>query len=319
MTNFILNFIRCIESIFTNKAANLTADLFIFLYGAHAMTKSMFPNLSGVKLLKHVIGDAVVIIPYLVTPIKILIVAALVYKAMNIIFSAKSFSKKHSAVKPKKIVSVLEQMNREIENHINVASDKKDSLTGKADIDSIQRQHNYQLMLNNIVERLREQIRESLIDKGAELDDILISLYVFNPMKKTLTLQACCYEQKDLILSKTIVIDERKYEEYECVKAMKNDSLVTYVHDKKKYFRSTEKKKKTFRHYIGCKIATESTILGYINIEFHNKVLFVDEKEMQDFYFDNIAPYKLLSEYQFLKSWFIHTLVNFSSFWASKS
>jgi hypothetical protein len=46
------------------------------------------------------------------------------------------------------------------------------------------------------------------------------------------------------------------------------------------------------------------TPLGFMNIEFHNKLLFSDETQMLDFVEKEILAFKYLIEYQFLKKRF---------------
>ena len=62
---------------------------------------------------------------------------------------------------------------------------------------------------------------------------------------------------------------------------------------------------------MGCKLESNSEVFGFLNIEFHNHHLFMDEDEMQDFMEENIFPFKLLFEYQYLKRDFFNKFEKF--------
>jgi hypothetical protein len=84
---------------------------------------------------------------------------------------------------------------------------------------------------------------------------------------------------------------------------------------KKEYSKGSPKRHKTFQQYMGCKLESNNTIYGFLNIEFHNHDVFVDEAEMQDFMEEIIFPFKLLLEYQYLKAQFFSKFEKLKDNW----
>ncbi len=51
-------------------------------------------------------------------------------------------------------------------------------------------------------------------------------------------------------------------------------------------------------------------LLGFVNVEFHNKKFFQTEEEMQDYLESNLVAFKYLFEYQFLKRTLFRAIVS---------
>jgi len=106
-----------------------------------------------------------------------------------------------------------------------------------------------------------------------------------------------------------------EYSQYECVKCMNSSASTSYVIAKEGYARGGSKRYKTVKQYMGCKLETNGYDFGFLNIEFHNQAIFVDEDEMQDFMEENIFPFKLLLEYQYLKKEFFRRFEELDKHW----
>jgi hypothetical protein len=66
---------------------------------------------------------------------------------------------------------------------------------------------------------------------------------------------------------------------------------------------------------MGSKLETNGTVFGFLNIEFHNHSIFIEETSMQDFMEENVFPFKLLLEYQYLKHEFFNRFEEFEKYW----
>ena len=239
----------------------------------------------------------------------IVLIAAILIKVLSLIFQHFP-AIKHSAVAPEEISECLQVMNKEISGHIiKCDSDIAPNLR------KIREQHSFDVNTRLVTESLAEHIRKSISTINVKRKDIFISLYSLNTANNQLVYELHYDPRRDLIKSKIIDLNKGKYSDYECVKCMKSEASTSYVLSKNKYSKGNAKRHKTLEQYMGCKLETNGQVFGFLNIEFHNHSIFVDEDEMQDFMEENVFPFKLLLEYQHLKKEFFTRFEEYENHW----
>ncbi len=238
-----------------------------------------------------------------------ILITAIVFKILSLIFTHFP-AIKHSTVEPEEISECLQVMNKEISNHI-VKCDSDDS----PNLRKIHDQHAFDVNTRLVTESLAEHIRKAINTINIKRKDIFLSLYSYHANEQCLKYELHYDPRRDLVQSKVIDLTNSKFGEYECVKCMNSPAITSYVLDKKKYTKGNKKRHKTFEQYMGCKLETNGFIFGFLNIEFHNNAIFVDEEEMQDFMEENIFPFKLLLEYQYLKKNFFQRFTEYEKHW----
>jgi hypothetical protein len=110
-------------------------------------------------------------------------------------------------------------------------------------------------------------------------------------------------------------MNEKKYKDYESVKCINGSNSTAYVLEKNQYSPGASRRRKTIEHYMGCKLETNGNLFGFLNIEFHNGKVFLDEDSMQEFMEQHVFPFKLLLEYQYLKKSFFGRFNHFDKYW----
>ena len=239
----------------------------------------------------------------------VILVLAIIVKIMSLMF-VHFPATKHAAIEPEEISECLQIMNKEISNHIN----KCDS-DNSPNLRKVREQHSFDVNARLISESLAEHIRKSISTINIKRKDIFISLYSYQENNQLLTYELHYDPRRDLVQSKLIDLNDGKYRDYECVKCMKSPASTSYVISRKEYAKGNPKRHKTLEQYMGCKLECNGSVFGFLNIEFHNNEIFVYEDEMQDFMEENIFPFKLLLEYQYLKREFFNRFENYEKHW----
>lgn len=238
----------------------------------------------------------------------VLLIVAIVLKLAAIvaeIFPFKQFDK----VEPEEIADCLSAMNKEIFCHITKCS------SGRVDITKLNEQHSFDVNMRIITEALAEHIRKSINSIKIKRKSLFISVYSYDECSSSLTYELHYDPRRDMVKSKTIKLDEDQFKGYESVKCFKDGKSTAYVYNKKEYAKGSSRRYRTIRHYIGCKLETNGCVVGFLNIEFHDQNVFVDEDAMQDFMEAHVFAFKLLYEYQYLKNKFFSKFSKFDDNW----
>jgi len=237
-----------------------------------------------------------------------LLIIAVIIKVLAILFDHFPPTK-HTTVEPEEISDCLQSMNLEILGHIEKCNN------GPTNVQQLSEQHSFDVNLRIITEALAEHIRKSINSIKVKRKDLFISVYRYDEPSKSLIYELHYDHKRDLVKSKIIELDKENFKDYESVKCFLSNNSTSYVHNKHEYCQGSSKRYKTIQHYLGCKLETNGNVVGFLNIEFHNNALFVDEEAMQDFMEENIFPFKLLIEYQYLKHDFFNKFSNFEEHW----
>jgi len=232
----------------------------------------------------------------------VLVIAAIILKVINMVCESLLVSAKHAIVPPDKISDCLYVMNQEIHNHLHGIK-----LSQAEDLQEVKKQHQFETNIRLIVDALAEHIRKT-IDSKVKKKDLFISLYAFDSSNRRLEYVFHFDPARDLVKSKTILLDDKKFKSYECVKCLASTDITAYKLRKDDYAKGNSKRYKSLQHYMGCKLHSNGEIFGFLNIEFHNSQVFYTEDEMQDFMEENVFPFRLLLEYQYLKQHFFAKL-----------
>lgn len=295
-SNFILD----------HKVTAFTEAIIIGASGYLLIKKAFGLSISG-WLLENALHQSAVNV-YVYTSGIILLIATLL-KVLTLIF-VHFPAIKHATVEPEEISECLQVMNKEIANHI-IKCDSENTPS----LRKIRDQHSFDVNTRLVAESLAEHIRKSISVINVKRKDVFISLYSYCDHNRTLTYELHYDPRRDLVQSKVIPIDDKRYSDYECVKCMQSPASTSYVTSKKKYAKGNAKRHKTLEQYMGCKLETSGITYGFLNIEFHNNSIFIDEEEMQDFMEENIFPFKLLLEYQYLKRDFFQRFEEYEKYW----
>lgn len=214
----------------------------------------------------------------------------------------------HDLVEPDEISDCLYRMNSEIAGHISRFNEGV-----PLNVKSICEQHAYKVNMGLIIDSLAEHVRKSIGNIRVKRKDLFISLYC----KESNALHYMLHydSKRDLVESRVIDLEDKKYRDYESVKCIRSFNTTAYVLDRKQYAKGASKRHKTIEHYMGCKLSSDEKVFGFLNIEFHNNAIFPDEASMQDFMEEHVFPFKLLLEYQFLKKDFFESFKEFETFW----
>ncbi len=238
-----------------------------------------------------------------------ILIAAILVKIVSLICE-KFPAVKHTTVEPEEISECLQVMNNEIMHHIDKCNSKE-----SPNIKKLGEQHSFDVNTRLIAESLAEHIRKSISTIKIKRKDLFISLYSYDKDNQKLKYELHYDPKRDLVQTKMIPLADKKYASYECVKCIKSSNSTAYIVDKNTYSKGNSKRYKSFNQYMGCKLEVGDIVFGYLNIEFHNYDVFADEDEMQDFMEENIFPFKLLFEYQYLKGEFFSKFEKFDKHW----
>ncbi len=285
----------------------LFSDVVILFSSGYLLTKKAFGfSISG-WLLNNLLHQPAVNVYVFISGI--ILVVAILIKAMSLIFEYFP-AIKHSVTEPEEISECLQVMNNEICTHI-----KKCDSNESPNIRKLREQHAFDVNTRLIAESLAEHIRRSIGSMKIKRKDLFISLYSFEEKNNNLKYEFHYDPKRDLIKSKVISLNENAFKNYECVKCMLSEDSTAYVTSKASYAKGNPKRHKSFTQYMGCKLETNGSVFGFLNIEFHNFHVFIDEDEMQDFREENIFPFKLLLEYQYLKGQFFSKFEKLEEHW----
>ena len=286
---------------------SLFSDIVILFASGYLVLKKAFDlSISG-WLLNNALHQPAVNL-YVYTSGVVLVFAILI-KALSLIF--ENFPAiKHSTVEPEEISECLQVMNNEITNHIEKCDSEE-----SPNIRKLKEQHSFDVNTRLIAESLAEHIRKSISTIKIKRKDLFISLYSYDKAKESLIYELHYDPRRDLVKTKNISLSNENYKHYECVKCINSSNSTAYVTAREQYSKGNSKRYKSFSQYMGCKLEANSKVFGYLNIEFHNHHVFVDEDEMQDFMEENIFPFKLLFEYQYLKGEFFSKFEKFDKHW----
>lgn len=209
---------------------------------------------------------------------------------------------------PEKISECMLGINQEIRRHLADIIASPD-----AAIATFIRSHNFEVNVAHVVSSLADHLKKAFAHLKVKNRDIFISVYQTkdiseeDPSKVTLLYLSHWEPKRDVIFTKSLEVGKTKFKDYECVKAiLKRKSSVTLL-DCGSY-KKTQNSRGDIKHYIGLQLEHENVVLGFINIEFHNKTFFNEEIAMQDFLEKEVLAFKYLIEYQFLKKRFFHVV-----------
>jgi hypothetical protein len=289
------------------KHCKLFSDINILIASGYLMIKK-FLNFSISGWLHHNAFHQPLVIAYVYFTGFILILAIII-KILIIVF--ENFPPaKHLNVEPEQISSCIQAMNLEILSHL-----KRCDSGVPVNIKKLSEQHSFEINTRLIVEALAEYIRNSINSIKVKRKDLFISLYTFDKESNELVYVLHYDPKRDIVASKRIPVGDYQYRDYECIKCIKSTNTAAYILDNKKYAKGTSKRHKTIKHYMGSKLETNGTVFGFLNIEFHNHSIFIEETSMQDFMEENVFPFKLLLEYQYLKQEFFNRFEEFEKYW----
>lgn len=294
----------------TNKLI-LSAEIIILVATGYLLVKKAFGFSVSGWLLNNALKQNAVDVIVLVSAT--LIVIAFFLKVVSMILGNFSL-RSHSSIEPDQISDCIQVMNDEIHSHIN-----KCRRNPSPKLTKLAEQHSFDVNNRLIVEALAEHLRNSIEPINIKRKDLFISLYTFNKDLNILQYELHYDHKRDLINTKEIPLDSSDYQDYECVKCMNSKANTIYAPHKALYTKSHTKRYKTVKQYMGCKLAINDDVFGFLNIEFHNYEVFDDEESMQDFMEENVFPFKLLIEYQYLKKEFFNSFSQIDENWRVSS
>ncbi len=295
------------SKIILGKKISLFSDVVILFASGYLIVKKAFGfSISG-WLLNNALHQQAVNL-YVYTSGATLVFAILI-KALSLAFE-RFPAVNHLAVEPEEMSECLQAMNNEITNHID-----KCDLEESPNVRRLREQHSFDVNLRLIAESLAEHIRKSISTIKIKRKDLFISLYSYDKGNNELKYELHYDPKRDFVQSKVIDFNSDAYSLYECVKCINSSNSTSYVISKDKYAKGSSKRYKSFCQYMGCKIESNNKVFGFLNIEFHNHHIFIDEEEMQDFMEENVFPFKLLFEYPYLKDEFFGKFEKFDKHW----
>lgn len=290
-----MKFRHWLSKVVLKKRVKLIVDLTLYLSSSYLMFKKFTDVAVSEWLAAHAFQQPMVAV-YEVIAISLLF-CALAAKAIMLVF--EHFPPlKHETVEPGPISGCLARVNNEVVKHLDLLENR--DLVGLTELHT---QHDFMLNIGIVISSMADHISKSI--RGVELGnkDLFISLYEFNSLDQSLVYVLHYPQNKDGISSRVISLDgDNSYSKYNCVVCVNSENTTSYQHNcKKNYQKGNSRRYSSVRHYIGCKIASQDTLYGFLNIEFHNNTVFVEEANMVDFMEEHVYPFKLLLEYQFYK------------------
>jgi len=295
-------------TLFRHKKLFLFSDLTLFFSGAYLLLKK-FSSVSISAWLKSNALHSTGISIYEYT-VGVIVAIAILVKALKIIFD--QFPPiKYTNVEPDSISECLSVINVEITKHIQNLNQSE-----APEIRRLHEQHAFDINIRLIVDAMSEHLLKTIqhenIDKKK---DIFISLYSFNEDEKTLKYELHHNPKRDLIASKEIDLTLDKYLEYASTKCLQSTATTAYAFRQSEYCKGHENRHRTVKQYMGCKLEGGGKVYGFLNIEFHNHEIFVDKDTMKTFMEENVFPFKLLLEYQYLKKEFFISFKEYENNW----
>jgi len=202
---------------------------------------------------------------------------------------------------PERISECALVINEEIKRHIrDIIENPKQSAQ------TFIKSHSFDINIAHVVSSLADHLKRAYSHRKIRNRDIFISVYqVENFEAKSSAPQHLIYlthwnPSRDVVFSKRIDLNKKEHRSYECVKAIYEGKSSVIKWDCTNYTKSKNSRGK-IKHYVGFKFEFDGIVLGFMNIEFHNTVIFFEEEKMLDFVEKEIIAFKYLVEYQFLK------------------
>ena len=208
------------------------------------------------------------------------------------------------AQEPERISECILNINQEIKRHLSEIEEDAQ----KASF-SFTKSHNFDVNVAHIIGSLATHLKQAFAHLKIRNRDLFISIYQMkdfdcNPEASGVLQYLTHWDpQRDAVFSKSVELSNGKFKGYECVKAISQNAGTVILLDCSKYKKSRNSRG-DIKHYVGMQLQHGETPLGFMNIEFHNKLLFSDETQMLDFVEKEILAFKYLIEYQFLKKRF---------------
>ena len=226
----------------------------------------------------------------------LLVVIACV-KAGCLFFKAFPLST-HVAREPENIATCIKVINDEVYKHI-----VRCASTQPLQATALTNEHSFDLNLRSVVHCLAEHILAT-VNANLRRRDLFISVYSYCSESRELKYELHSPARSDLVNSRIIKVDDPSYADYESVKSILSSASTSYVPEKVNYAKGQAKRYKTVKQYMGCKLEHNSKLFGFLSIEFHRLSPFIDESQMEVFMEEHVFPFRLLIEYQYLKSSF---------------
>lgn len=153
-----------------------------------------------------------------------------------------------------------------------------------------------------------------------EENDVFISIYICDPAPNAKNLPTALklfahHPRKDgtEIASEVITLANRKFDNYECVKAIKAGTKSVVLANCKRYHRSNTDRHKNIEHYVGMQLLGSDQVIGFLNVEFSNHLLFATDSELRRYMSANMLGFKYLIEHHLMRTDFNGMLARLAS------
>ncbi|HAW53322.1 MAG TPA: hypothetical protein DCX54_13500 [Flavobacteriales bacterium] len=203
--------------------------------------------------------------------------------------------------------------NKEIEKHL------KELKCGVLSLDNICERHSYEENMQIIHRNFSEHLFASLKDKNKDIGggDIFLSLFHDDEFDIDFeNISTFSYSSHyDPTLHNTVTselnLGNQKFNAFAGIRAIKKkNTVICYKVKKGNYEVGKEERRKSIKHYIGIPLKINGSVVGLLNVEFHNKNIFSSADEMKLFYQKEIQSFVYLYEYQMHKKYFFKHLKN---------
>ncbi|MCF6252494.1 MAG: GAF domain-containing protein [Methylococcaceae bacterium] len=199
--------------------------------------------------------------------------------------------------------------NKEIEKHI------KGLKAGTFTLKNIDKNHSYEENTQIIHRNFSEHLFASLKDSEMGASDIFLSLFHEENFRFDFeNIEKFHYSSHyDPTIHETstsvIEVNKKKFSSFAGIRAIKKKTVVIcHTIDKTSYDIGEEERRKSIKHYIGIPLRINGFVVGLLNIEFHNKIIFSSTEEMKAFYQKEIQAFIYLYEYQMHKKYLFQHL-----------
>ena len=199
--------------------------------------------------------------------------------------------------------------NKEIEKHLNELREDCFSL------DKMDERHSYEENIQIIHRNFSEHLTSALKEKKIGMSDIFMSLFHdkdFNfEFENRKIFDYSSHYDPTLYDTGTSQIDigNSSYKDFAGVRAIKRKSpVICHKIGSNNYDIGKEERRQSIKHYLGVPLKINGSVVGLLNIEFHNKSIFSSAKEMKTFYQKEVQAFTYLYEYQLHKKYFFKHL-----------
>jgi hypothetical protein len=213
---------------------------------------------------------------------------------------------------PESINECVLKINNEIRRHLGQICDHPESTAS-----SFLPQHYFEENVLLVTANMADHLLRSFSSLKAGNHDIFISVYKIKGFEEKdwepETLEYVTHwdlTRQDVVSSPEIKLSDVAYSEYECIKAIRGAHKIVKRWDCNGYASGRGERAKTIRHYVGFRLEHKEKTIGFINVEFHNHIFFLDEIELTNFVEKVLIAFRYLIEYQFLKRKFFTALHN---------